>query len=232
MRREQSWQRPWIFLLIFCCSSNICVQLWIWCETHPKMGLVIFISLYTSLICVQLLSLPRHILQPTLFQTHIISICLVSEWGTYPFFVVPHPHRRFGTSVFFFLIILNSLSFTCLFCRISVCFSFLFFSSLSPSSEIILSFPLKLGPTISCFIYIYIYIYCQTFFVWALLLIVHTWNSSPLQAISSGCNALIVPFQQLLEGPMEVLLCQCVSHLCHSLFHLNYLITTASELRE
>ena len=41
------------------------------------------------------------------------------------------------------------------------------------------------------------------------------------EVISSGCNALVVPIQQLLEGPMEVL------------FHLhNCLITTASELRE
>ena len=46
----------------------------------------------------------------------------------------------------------------------------------------------------------------HTFFVWALLLIVHTLNSSPLQVISLGCNALLVPFQQLLEGPMEVFL--------------------------
>ena len=45
-------------------------------------------------------------------------------------------------------------------------------------------------------------------------------------------NCLIV-FQQLLEGPMEVLLCERVNDLCHSLFHLlNPLITTASELRE
>ena len=29
----------------------------------------------------------------------------------------------------------------------------------------------------------------------------------PFEVISSGCNALVVPFQQLLEGPMEVLLC-------------------------
>ena len=40
---------------------------------------------------------------------------------------------------------------------------------------------------IQMYIYIYIYIYefhaisFQTFFVWALLLIVHTWNSSPLR---------------------------------------------------
>ena len=45
------------------------------------------------------------------------------------------------------------------------------------------------------------------------------------------CNALDVPFQQLLEGPMEVLLCERVNDLRHSLFHLlNCLITTASEL--
>ena len=45
--------------------------------------------------------------------------------------------------------------------------------------------------------------------------------------------AFVVSFQQLLEGPMEVLLCECVNDLRHSLFHLlNCLITTASELRE
>ena len=27
------------------------------------------------------------------------------------------------------------------------------------------------------------------------------------EVISSGCNALVVPFQQLLNGPIEVLLC-------------------------
>ena len=47
----------------------------------------------------------------------------------------------------------------------------------------------------SYFIYIYIYIYIhevhtirfQTFFVWALLLIIHSWNSSPLP-----CNLLLL----------------------------------------
>ena len=29
----------------------------------------------------------------------------------------------------------------------------------------------------------------------------------PFEVISSGCNALVVPIQQLLEGPMEDLLC-------------------------
>ena len=52
----------------------------------------------------------------------------------------------------------------------------------------------------------------------------------PFEVISSGCNAL-VPFQQLLKGPIEVLLCERVSDLRHSLFHLlNCLITTASKL--
>ena len=43
--------------------------------------------------------------------------------------------------------------------------------------------------------------------------------------------ALVVPFQQLLEGPMEVQLCGRVNDLRHSLFQLlNCLITTASKL--
>ena len=55
----------------------------------------------------------------------------------------------------------------------------------------------------------------------------------PFKVISSGCNALIVPFQQLPEGPMEVLLCERINYLRHSLFPpLNCLLTTASELRE
>ena len=49
------------------------------------------------------------------------------------------------------------------------------------------------------------------------------------QVISSSCNALVVSFQQLLEGPMELLLCECVNDPCHSLFRLlNCFITTAS----
>ena len=73
----------------------------------------------------------------------------------------------------------------------------------------------------------------QTFFIWALLLIVDIWNSSPLRSNLPQSNTLVVPFQQLLEGPMEVLLCEHVNDLHHSLFHLlNCLITTDSELRE
>ena len=39
----------------------------------------------------------------------------------------------------------------------------------------------------------------------------------PFRVISSGCNALVVLFQQLLEGHMEVLLCGRVNDICHSL---------------
>ena len=67
------------------------------------------------------------------------------------------------------------------------------------------------------------------FFVWALLLIVHTGNYSLLRSNLLQCNSLVVPFKQLLEGPMEVLLCERVT----SSFHLlNCLITTVSECRE
>ena len=55
----------------------------------------------------------------------------------------------------------------------------------------------------------------------------------PFEVISSGCNAIVVPFQQLLEVPIEILLCERVNDLRHSLFHLlKYHIKTASELRE
>ena len=55
----------------------------------------------------------------------------------------------------------------------------------------------------------------------------------PLRSNPPSSNALVVPFQQLLESPMEVLLRERVNDLRHSLFHLlNCLITTASELRE
>ena len=73
----------------------------------------------------------------------------------------------------------------------------------------------------------------QTFFVWALFLIVHTWNYSRVRNILLRCNAFVVPFQQLLQGPMEVLLCERVNDLRQRLFYLlNCLITTASELKE
>ena len=55
----------------------------------------------------------------------------------------------------------------------------------------------------------------------------------PFEVISSGCNTLVVPFQQLLEGPMEIPLYERVIDLRHSFFHLlNCLITIASKLRE
>ena len=54
----------------------------------------------------------------------------------------------------------------------------------------------------------------------------------PFKVNSSDCNALVVSFQQLLEGSMEFPLCEHVNDLHHSLFHLNCLITTACELWE
>ena len=52
----------------------------------------------------------------------------------------------------------------------------------------------------------------------------------PFEVISD-CNALVVLFQQLLEGPMEVLLCERVNDLRHSLFYLLVsLLTTASKV--
>ena len=45
------------------------------------------------------------------------------------------------------------------------------------------------------------------FFVWALLLYTHE-TLVLFEVISSGCNTLVVPLKQLLEGPMEVLLCE------------------------
>ena len=37
------------------------------------------------------------------------------------------------------------------------------------------------------------------------------------EVISSGCNALVVPFQQLLKGPMDGLLYERVNDLRYSL---------------
>ena len=74
-------------------------------------------------------------------------------------------------------------------------------------------------------------------FLW-LFLTIHPFHSSllnivPFEVISSGCNGFVVPFQQLLEGPMEVILCERVNDLSHNLFHLlNCLIITASVLKE
>ena len=61
----------------------------------------------------------------------------------------------------------------------------------------------------------------------------HMKDLAPFEVISSDFNALVVLLQQLLEDPMEVLLCERVNDLRHSLFHLlNCLITTAYELRK
>ena len=68
------------------------------------------------------------------------------------------------------------------------------------------------------------------FFVWAVYWYYSHETLVLIEVISSGCNALVVPFQQLLESPFEVLLCERVNGLRHSLFCLlNCLITTACE---
>ena len=70
----------------------------------------------------------------------------------------------------------------------------------------------------------------QPFFVWELLLILHTWNSSPSR---SNLLRLQCTFCTAPTTPMEVLLCEHVNDLHHSIFHLfNCLITTASGLKE
>ena len=93
---------------------------------------------------------------------------------------------------------------------------------------------------LNIYIYIYIYIYIRAplnkfprcfygYFYWE-----YTHETLvPFEVISASCNALVLPLQRLLEGHMEVLLCERVNDLCLSHFHLlNCLITTASEVRE
>ena len=73
----------------------------------------------------------------------------------------------------------------------------------------------------------------QTFFVWALLLIVHTWNSNPLRSNLLLLQCTRCTIQTTSRRPLKVLLCERVNDLRHSLFHLlNSLITATSELRE
>ena len=53
----------------------------------------------------------------------------------------------------------------------------------------------------------------------------------PFGVNSSSCNALVVPFQQLLEGQMEVLLCQHVNDLRHILFLLHIVLIKCSHVQ-
>ena len=87
------------------------------------------------------------------------------------------------------------------------------------------------------YIYIYTYICIETrstpdfFFVWALLLIVHTRNSSPIRRnlLRLQCTFCTVTTNSgRLHGCP---LFERVNCLSHSIFHLNYLITTV-VLRE
>ena len=84
------------------------------------------------------------------------------------------------------------------------------------------------------YICMYIHIYIQAYMYINVLMIVYMFSYSLcFNIVNFIYNALMVPFQQLLQCPMEVLLCERVSDLRHSLFHLlNCLITTTSELRE
>ena len=109
---------------------------------HSQINAAVFILVFTSL---------RHRL-PTNFQTRVILLILPYVGGrTFPFPVVSHLHRRFGTSDFFksFLITVvlyswvadqqkvlwpNSLELSCPFRRLCACFFFFFF--LFPSPEI------------------------------------------------------------------------------------------------
>ena len=97
---------------------------------------------------------------------------------------------------------------------------------------------------INIYIHVYLYIYIYTnirgplnkfpdfFRMGTFIDSTHMKTLVPFKVLSSGCNALVVPFQQLLEGPREVLLCERVNDPRYSLFHLlKCLITTASELR-
>ena len=73
--------------------------------------------------------------------------------------------------------------------------------------------------------------WAKTFFVWALLLIVHKWNSSPLRSnllrLQSTCSTVPTTSARPHGSPPV----SGVNDLRHSLFHLlNSLITTASEL--
>ena len=69
--------------------------------------------------------------------------------------------------------------------------------------------------------YAYIYIYTRIIKYVSRLFRMGTHETLvTFEVISSGCNSLVVPFQQLLEGPMEVFLYECVKDLCQSFFHL------------
>ena len=68
------------------------------------------------------------------------------------------------------------------------------------------------------------------FFRMGTFLIVHNKILVPFEAISSGCNALVGPFQQLMEGPREVHLCGRVNDLRHSLFHYSSIVSKRQSL--
>ena len=68
---------------------------------HTKMGAVIFFCLYFFVAAVQLVfTSSRHAGNSLSNSSCPFYFSLVSKGGPYPFPVVPHPCRRFGSSVF------------------------------------------------------------------------------------------------------------------------------------
>ena len=153
-REGESRHRPWIFFLVFCCSSNVFVSVFrrISCESgvtpferSPENGAGNFrpVSHFSGECLTVVFSSTR--LPANTFQLKFSPYFrLLSERGTYPFSVVPHMLRRSGTPLIF-LVIFNYrchsavtgwptmgafawlTQFSWLFCSVSVCFFFLFF---------------------------------------------------------------------------------------------------------
>ena len=107
---KESRDRPWIFFLVFCCSSTMLV---LWFRFHrfasgvrppfrslPKNGATIFVCPYISVACVQLTVFTSS-RQATNSLKPSAYLCLVLEGGPYPFPVVPLLRRRFGIFGFF-----------------------------------------------------------------------------------------------------------------------------------
>ena len=110
----ESRYRPWIFSLVFCCSSSIFVR-WFCLHSfvsgvrslfgaHPKMRAVIFVCLYISVSRLQLTDFYLIVsgCQLTFKSESSAYFHLVLEGGgSDPFLVVPHLRRCFGNSGFF-----------------------------------------------------------------------------------------------------------------------------------
>ena len=159
MKREREGRYGlWIFILVFCCSSNVVVRwfrllsgtsgVWPFSELTPKWGPNFGLSSH----CPGLWSLSSflcHVSEPNNFQTFVVAY--FCQEGTYPFSMVAN-QRIFRISEFFLVIFVYCchspswptssalawfLRVNWTFRRLYVCFSFqLFFSSLISSLEI------------------------------------------------------------------------------------------------